>query len=151
MRRKDREMPEEFGLEIIDRCRYGVAAMTDAEGAPYAVALNLVRDGETLYFHCAAEGKKTEALRKDPRLCISFVGSDQPLKDKFTTLFESAVVRGKASLVEDEAEKIHALRLLCEKLTPANMPAFDKAIERSLARTAVWRVNMEEVTAKRKN
>ncbi|MCH5187894.1 MAG: pyridoxamine 5'-phosphate oxidase family protein [Oscillospiraceae bacterium] len=151
MRRKDREMPEEFGLEVIDECRYGVAAMTDTQGEPYAVALNLVRDGRTLYFHCAAEGKKVEALRRDPRLCISFVGSDQPLTDKFTTLFESAIVRGRASLVEDEAEKIHALRLLCEKLTPANMPAFDKAIERSLNRTAVWRVYMEEITAKRKN
>ena len=150
MRRKDREMPEEFGRAIIDLCNYGVAAMTDEEGAPYAVALNMVRDGNALYFHCAAGGRKAEALNRDPRVCIVFVGSEQPQRDKFTTLYESAVVRGRAVQVEDAAEKIRALRLLCEKLTPTNMPNFDEAVERSLSRTAVWRVDIDEITAKKK-
>lgn len=150
MRRKDREMPEEFGLEVIDRCNYGVVAMTDEEGAPYAVALNLVRSGRSLYFHCAYEGKKSVSLAKNPDVCISFVGGEQPVADKFTTRYESAVVRGTAVIVEDEAEKIEALRLLCQKLTPSNMGNFDEAIERSLVRTAIWRIDMKEITAKRK-
>ncbi len=150
MRRTDREMPAEYGLALIDKCSYGVAAMTDADGAPYAVALNLVRDGSSLYFHCAMEGKKTDALRRDPRVHVFFVASEQPQRDRFTTLYESAAAFGTAREVTDEAEKTRALRLLCEKLTPENMPAFDAAIERSLARTAVWRIDVEELTAKRK-
>ena len=151
MRRKDREMPAEFGLEIIDRCNYGVAAMIDEEGSPYAVALNLVRDGNSLYFHCAREGKKSAALERNPQICISFVASEQPLTDKFTTLYESAVVRGEARTVSDREEKIHALRLICERLTPKNMPNFDEAVKRSLERTAVWRIDIDEITAKRKS
>lgn len=150
MRRNDRELPKEFGLELIDRCEYGVAAMTDENGLPYAVALNLVRDESKLYFHCAMEGKKTDSLRKNPHVCISFVGNVSPVPDKFTTLYESAIVRGKAAQVTEDEEKIHALRSLCEKLTPANMENFEKAIERSIHRTAVWRIDIDEITAKAK-
>lgn len=150
MRRKDREQTKEFGFELIDRCEYGVMALIDTDGAPYALPLNLARDGESLYFHCAMEGKKIDSLRRDPRVCISFTGGVKPLTDKFTTLYQSADVFGRAVEVTDNDEKIHALRLLCEKLTPTNMAAFDGAVERSLGRTAVWRVDIEDVTAKEK-
>ncbi len=151
MRRKDREMPEEFGIEVIDKCNYGVAAMTEASGAPYAVALNFVRIDRALYFHCAVEGRKTEALKNNPQVCVFFVGSENPYKDKFTTAFESAVVRGTAAEVTEVEEKIAALRALCEKLTPDNMADFNSAIERSLGRTAVWRIDIAKITAKRKS
>lgn len=150
MRRKDREQTREFGLALIDRCEYGVMALIDSESRPYAVALNLVREGEKLYFHCAMEGKKTDSLRKNPDVCISFTDGVKPVPDKFTTLYRSAVVRGRTAEVTDKDEKIRALRLLCEKLTPDNMANFDSAIERSIARTAVWRVDIEEITAKEK-
>ena len=150
MRRRDREQPKEFGLELIDRCEYGVASMIDENGQPYGVVLNLVREEDRLYFHCAMEGKKIDSLRKNPDVCISFVGNVSPVADKFTTLYESAIVRGKAFEVKEDEEKIHALRILCEKLTPANMENFDEAIARSLNRTAVWRIDIDEVTAKAK-
>ncbi len=150
MRRKDLERPAEFGLELIDRCEYGVMALTDTEGAPYAVPLNLVRDGDRLYFHCATEGKKTDSLRKNPAVCVSFAGGVKPVPDKFTTLYQSATVFGEASEVTSADEKIRALRLLCEKLAPSNMADFDKAIDRSLGRTAVWKIDIKELTAKEK-
>ncbi len=150
MRRKDREQTREFGLELIDRCEYGVMALIDSEGKPYAVALNLVRDGEKLYFHCAMDGKKTGSLRENPEVCISFTGGVKPVPDKFTTLYRSAIVRGRATEVTDTNEKIHGLRLLCEKLDATNMADFDNALERSLHRTAVWRIDIDEVTAKEK-
>ena len=152
MRRKDRERDRAFAYEVIDRCEYGVAALGGAEDSPYCVPLSLVRLGDVLYFHCALEGTKLDRLRQNPRVCISFVGSNQAAKDKFTTYFQSANVTGTASEVTDDGEKIRALRALCEKLTPANMAGdnFDRAIAKSLPRTGVWRIQMEEVTGKEK-
>lgn len=150
MRRKDREQTRDFGLNLIDRCEYGVMAMVDGEGGPYAVPLNLVRDGDRLYFHCALSGKKTDALRKNPAVCVSFAGGVKPVPGKFTTLYQSATVFGRAAEVCGREEKIYALRLLCEKLAASNMENFDSAIERSLDRTAVWRVDIEDITAKEK-
>lgn len=143
-------MPTEFALELADICSYGTVAMTDESGLPYAVALSLVRDGKCLYFHCAMEGKKTDSLRKNPRVCVSFVDGVEAVLGKFTTRYKSAVMRGTAYEVCGRKEKIQALRILCEKLTPDNMHDFDNAVERSLDRTAVWRIDIEEVSAKEK-
>ena len=113
MRRKDRERDRAFAYDVIDRCEYCVAAMAGEGGAPYCVPLSLVRLGDTLYFHCALEGTKLDCLRRSPRVCVSFVASNQAAQDKFTTYFQSANVIGTATEVTEEAEKISALRALC--------------------------------------
>lgn len=152
MRRKDRERDKEFAYDVIDRCQYGVAAMTGADALPYCVPLSLVRLEDKLYFHCALEGTKLELLRQNPQVCVSFVAFNQAAEDKFTTYFQSANVLGTACEVTDDQEKILALRALCEKLTPANMEAdnFQRAIAKSLPRTGVWSIQIREVTGKEK-
>ncbi len=150
MRRKDRERDRQFALEVIDRCEYGTAAFAGEGGAPYCIPLSMVRVGEELYFHCAMEGHKLDLLRADPRVCVSFVGSNQAAEHEFTTYFQSAVAVGRAYEVTEESAKLAALRALCQKLTPANMDRFDEAAARSLARTAVWGIHMEEITGKEK-
>ena len=54
--------------------------------------------------------------------------------------------------VLDREEKIRALRALCEKLTPSHMTGdnFDRAMERSLARTGVWKIRICSLTGKEK-
>lgn len=150
MRRKDREMPREFALEVSDKCEYAVLSMVDVSGEPYCVPVTIVRIGNSVYFHCAYEGLKIECLKNHNRVCIACVGDTKRALDKFTTEFESAVIRGDAFEVTDEEEKISALRALCQRHTPTNMAAFDDAVQKSLSRTAVWRVDMTQVTGKRK-
>ena len=53
MRRKDREVSAEQAWEIVERCSYGVLAMTKSDGTPYAVPVNFAREGNCLYIHCA--------------------------------------------------------------------------------------------------
>ncbi len=150
MRRTDRQRDRNFALEVIDQCEYGVAAFSTGAGEPYCIPLSLVRVRDELYFHCAMEGRKLELMRANPKVCVSFVSSNVAAKDKFTTYFKSAVVVGTAYEVTEDSAKIEALRALCQKLTPANMEHFDQAIEKSLGRTGVWGIHMEQVTGKEK-
>lgn len=60
MRRKDREVSAEQAWEIVERCSYGVLAMTKPDGTPYAVPVNFAREGNCLYIHCAQAGEKTD-------------------------------------------------------------------------------------------
>ena len=153
MRRKDRQQDREFSLALIDRCTHGVLALSTGEEAPYCLPLSLVRVGDCLYFHCAREGRKIQLLRRDPRVCVTFVGEDAPTFEapaNYTTLFQSAIVTGTASEVLDREEKIAALRALCQKLTPGFMEHFDRAVEQSLEVTAVWRIEMDEISGKAK-
>jgi len=74
-----------------------------------------------------------------------------PKDGSFTLQFKSAIAFGKAEIVTDEAEKIHGLRLICERFLPQHMDAFDQSIARSLSRTAVVRITLPEPpTGKRK-
>lgn len=150
MRRKDRQMPEEFAWEVVDKCEYAFLAMTAEDGSPYGLPVTIVRNGREIYFHSALEGRKVECLRRSPRICLSCVGDTRVPPGKFTTLFESAVIFGTAAEVTGEDEKIHALRLLCQRHTPDNMENFSRAAAGSLTRTGVWKITAEEITGKAK-
>lgn len=48
MRRKDREMPREFALEVAANCEWAVVSCITPEGAPYGVPVSVVSDGGAL-------------------------------------------------------------------------------------------------------
>lgn len=148
MRRKDREMDRDFALSVVDKCEYAVLSLITPEGKPYAVALTVVRDGGYMYFHCAMAGEKIDCMRANPNGCMVCVGDTEIKEDKFTTNFESAVIKGRLSEVTEETEKIHALKILCQRHTPSNMADFDNAIKQSLSRTAIWKMSIDEITGK---
>ena len=150
MRRKDRAMPREFALAVMDKCEWTTVSFVTPDGRPYAVPVSAVRDGELLYFHTAQEGRKIDCLRHSPVVHVVCVGNVERAADKFTTGYESAMIEGRCTEVTEDAEKIRALRLLCEKYTPGNMGAFDDAIAASLARTGVYKIEMLSVTGKAK-
>lgn len=171
MRRKDREMSREFGIETIDKSPYGVVSMIDGD-VPYGLPLSIVRSENKLYFHSAKDGKKVNILSKNSKVSIAFVGEvnvpenytkeelDEIVKDEskarllissvFTTEFESTIVSGRVKLIEDKDEKIRAMKLICEKYTPTKMEYIDMAIKAGLNRTNLYSLEIEDITSKRK-
>ena len=150
MRRNDRELPRELALSITDKCAFAVMATVNPDGSPYCIPLSMAREGEWLYFHCAKEGHKIDNLRTQNRVCVVCVGDVKAIPGDFSTEFESAVISGVASEVTDNGEKIRALRLICERYTPDNMPAFDEAIKKSLDITGIWKIHIDEISGKAK-
>lgn len=150
MRRKDREMDEDFAMQVAEKCSYGVLSMILPDGRPYGVPLSVCRMGNSMYFHCAMSGQKTEALGQNPQVSLTCVGTVKPYPSGFTMEYESAVITGIAVPVTEETEKLAALRTICEKYCPENMDAFEASAARSLPRTAVWRIEIVSITGKRK-
>ncbi len=143
-------MSAEFAYAVADTCEWAILSMVDSNGEPYCVPLSIARDGQHIYFHSAMDGQKISALKTNNHVCIACVGDTHRMPDAFTTEYESAILRGNAFEVTDANEKTKALRLICQRHTPLNMSAFDAAIARSLARTAVWCVEIAEISGKRK-
>lgn len=149
MRKTMRRQSPEWALEVFDHAPYVTVSMTRPDGTPYGLPLSLVRkDEETFYFHCAAEGEKLDCLRNNPVVSLSAVSKCTPKfeeeKNNFTEYYHSAISLGKAEIVEDTAEKIEALRLLCRRFLPGYMDHFDDAIQRSLGITTVVRITLTE-------
>lgn len=150
MRRKDRERDEAFARDVLDRCEHATLAMVDEEGAPYCVPVSPVMVDGALCFHSARHGRKADVMRANPQVCVSAVCDTRLVPEDFTTEFASAVAFGRASEVTDDAEKVRVLRALCERYAASNMAGFDDAIERSLSRTAIWKVSIDSITGKQK-
>jgi len=69
---------------------------------------------------------------------------------KFTTEYESAILRGRVTFVEHEEETMKGLRAISEKFTPLNMDYFEEAARSGIHRVQVLRIDILELTAKRK-
>ena len=141
-------MSRDFALAVADKCAYSVMATVNGDGTPYCIPLSMAREGEWLYFHSALEGHKIDNLKHKNRVCVSCVGDLKEIPGAFSVWYESAVIKGTASEVTDREEKIHALALICRRYTPAIMDAFDKAIEKDLDRTGVWKIHIDEISGK---
>lgn len=156
MRKVSREMDSQWALEVMRKAPYITVSFTRADGTAYGVPLSLAcTDDRIWYFHCAPEGDKLDALAEHPQVCLSAVTKCAPTvgpKDgSFTLQYRSAIAFGKAELVTDDEEKIRALRAISERFLPLHMDAFDDAIARSLHRTAVVRITLDDLpTGKRK-
>lgn len=149
MRKSNRAKDAVWALAVFDKAPYITVSMMRPDGVPYGLPLNLVRKDETtFYFHCAAEGEKMDCLKHNPVVSLSAVSRCSPVyeaeKNNFTEYYNSAIAIGTAELVNDDAEKIEALRLLCRRFLPKYMDHFDDAISRSLARTTVVRITLTE-------
>lgn len=145
MRRKDRELSKEEAYEILKSSDYGILSTYNGE-YPYGVPVNYVFDGKAIYIHCALEGHKIENIKKHPKVCFTIVKNYEILPDELSTDYQSAIVFGKASLIEGE-EKINALRALGMKYSN-NLEKIEKEIKESGKVTGIIKIEIEYVSGK---
>lgn len=149
MRKAGRQKDPVWALAVFDKAPYMTVSMMRPDGTPYGLPLNVVRKNETtFYFHCASEGEKIDCLRYNPIVSITAVSKCSPKyedeNNNFTEYYNSAIAIGKAEFVDDDAEKIEALRLICERFLPKHMAHFDESISRSLCHTTIIRITLIE-------
>ncbi len=153
MRRKDRAITNRQEiLAILDRAHICRLAMQDAEGL-YIVPMNFgyewPEDGNlTLYFHCAAEGRRVKALQACPSVAFEMdqelaqLSADTPCG--YGCLYESVIGNGQAAFLEDPAEKQHALAVLMRHQTGKDF-SFSPAMAQSVT---VFKVSASSFTVK---
>ena len=148
MRRKEKLLPQKDAYEVLENTLYMTLSTVLENGFPYAVPLNHVLFNGRVYFHCAMEGQKTDAFRKEDRVCLSAVEQCDIVPDRFSTNFRSVTAFGRIALVEDAGEKRGALKELIRKFSPGFIESGDAYIEKLFDRTAVYRVVIEHLTGK---
>ena len=148
MRRIDRSLGEAEAREIMARADHGFLATVGADGWPYAVPVNHVLAGDLLYFHCALNGHKLENLALEERVVYSAVASTEISPKEVTTRFESAIIFGRANVVEDPIEKRQALELLGHRFCAGFEAEVQEEIHQDGAKTVVVRIRIERITGK---
>ena len=151
MRRKDRALSPEETQAILERGEYGILSTLAPDGQPCATPLSYICMDGALYFHSALEGLKLDSIRHCPKVCFCVVGETLPIYDgNFTTYFESVLVYGQATLVDDRDEKQRSLMVLAEKYLPDHMDKAEGDIAHSFNRTVVIKLTPERTSGKAK-
>lgn len=119
MRRFKQELPVEDTIKVFESGSFGTLAVSGDDGYPYAVPLNYVYADGKLYFHCAKQGHKLDALQSNSKASFCVVSQDKVVPEKLTTLFESAIAFGRASILGDE-DKRKVLELFSQKYFSSN-------------------------------
>lgn len=148
MRRKRQQLSDEESHAILQKATSGTLALLGDGGYPYAVPISYVFSEGKLYFHSALSGHKVDAIRSCDRASFCVVAQDDVKPAMYTTFFRSVIAFGRIHIVDDEAEKLAAARLLGNRYNPHQDEALQKELENGLARMLVIRLDIEHLTGK---
>lgn len=146
MRRIRQQLPEEENIRILENGKVAVWAVAGDDDYPYAVPINYVYHEGCIYIHCARQGHKLDAIRRNPKCSLCIVDKDDVVPIAFTSYFRSVIAFGKAEIVEEENEVIDALRLMSDKYSPGIDP--EEEIRKFLKNVCIVRIRLVEVTGK---
>jgi len=157
LRRLDREIKDQKALrQLLNHAQYFVMSMADG-GEPYSVPLGYVYDEEenTIYFHCAKDGKKIEYLKKNPRVWGVVVIDEGIQAGACVNLYASTMFSGRVEWVNDTAEKRKAMNLFAERLS-ADVDGVKQRLDKIfgggdavLTGVVFGKIKVEELTGKR--
>jgi len=126
-------------------CRLGLVDNDE----PYIIPVCFGYERGALYFHGSLKGRKVELIKKNNKVCFEMdidaelEKSEDPCK--WTMKGKSVVGVGRASILEDDGEKSHALRLIMEHYSEGDFslpkPALDSV--------SVVRVDISNITGKK--
>lgn len=152
MRQKTKEITDrQVIIDLMSSSHVGRLATIGHDGYPHIKPLNFVHLNNRIYFHSAGAGEKIDDILRDNRVAfevdlpIAMVTSgDSPCRAEY--LYRSIVAKGRAVIVDDESERLDALKLLMVKYQPAG--GYAHFLEEKVAITTVVRIDLEEVVGK---
>ncbi|WP_157847458.1 pyridoxamine 5'-phosphate oxidase family protein [Prevotella intermedia] len=105
---------------------------------------------DSVYIHCAPEGRKLEALKDNNKVSLCVIGEVNLLPDKFTTEYESALFFGTAHIQLSKRRED-------ESPAPAHRQAFCRLQghrrqirQQELPRVEIIRIDFTEFSGKQK-
>jgi nitroimidazol reductase NimA-like FMN-containing flavoprotein (pyridoxamine 5'-phosphate oxidase superfamily) len=122
------------------------------DGEPRVLPTLHVRIGSTLYLHGSTGSRPVLAAREGLRVAVAVTLLDGLVYARshfhHSANYRSVVVHGLAHLVEDTAEKRRVLDALVDKIGPGRSGESRPPTAPELAKTAVLRLPLVEVSAK---
>ena len=118
-------------------------AMIDKEGMPYVLPFNFGYNNGKLYIHSAPEGKKIEAWKSNPNVCIAFSTDyqmriqNEKVACSYSMRYRSVLIHGIINPILNYDQKVEVLNIIMGKYS-------DKK-DFTYSRPAVENVNVYEI------
>jgi len=122
------------------------------DGAPIVVPMIYGREGETIYLHGARKARVIRLLEQTEQACVNVTLLDGIVfaRSAFNSSmnYRSATVFGAPTLVDGDAEKLHAMRVISENTMPGRWDELRDSLQREIKMTGVISLQIESASAK---
>jgi nitroimidazol reductase NimA-like FMN-containing flavoprotein (pyridoxamine 5'-phosphate oxidase superfamily) len=122
------------------------------DGQPVVVPMLYGREGETIFLHGARKARVIRLLESTTTACMNVTHVDALVyaRSAFNSSmnYRSATVFGTPRLVEEPAEKLHALRVISECTMPGRWDEVRDSHENEIKMTGVIALHIETASAK---
>ena len=118
MRRKAQKLAQSECETILKNVTSGVLGVFGDDGYPYTVPVSHVYYDGKIAFHCAKEGHKIDAIRRNEKVSFCVIAQDKVIPKERTTDYISVIAFGRARIVDYEAELRQIATLIGEKFSP---------------------------------
>lgn len=143
-------------LDIVAACDTVRIGMTDEDGmfiVPVNFGYEWKENGELLlYFHSAKEGRKVDALKKNPSVAFEMDCGHRMIRGdyacSYSLAYQSIMGKGSVRLVTDAEEKAYGLHLLMDHMAPGAQASF---AEEQKERVNVYCIEIQEFTGKQRS
>ena len=136
---------------ILDAALYAHVGFVQ-DGEPVVVPMIHARDGETLYLHGARKARVIRLLEETGHAAVNVTLLDGIVlaRSAFNSSmnYRSVTVFGAPRLVDDQDEKIAAMRLISEHLMPGRWDELRAPHDREVKMTGVIAMSIESASAK---
>ena len=123
-----------------------------ANGQTFVIPTMFARVGDAIYFHGSAASRMLRGVSAGLNVCITVTLADGIVLARsvfnHTMNYRSVVALGNATLVDEPAEKLDALRAFTEKILPGRWSDARQPNEKELKATSILRLPLTEVSAK---
>ena len=122
------------------------------DGAPLVVPMIYGREGETIFLHGARKARIIRLLEETEQACVNVTLLDGIVfaRSAFNSSmnYRSATVFGTPSLVDGDAEKLHAMRVISEHTMPGRWDELREPLQREVKMTGVIALQIDSASAK---
>lgn len=149
MRRSNQVLDETTIESILTTATSGVLALSSDNGYPYALPLSFVYDGQTIYFHCAKTGHKIDCIHNNNKASFCIIARDDVHPETYTTYYQSVIIFGTISIIDDATIKKEAIVKLAKKYAPIDTEQHRlAAIEKEWKPLCMLKMDIDHITGK---
>ncbi|MDR1809194.1 MAG: pyridoxamine 5'-phosphate oxidase family protein [Prevotella sp.] len=136
--------------EIIRKCKVCHVGLIDAQGLPYVVPMNFGYAEGIIYLHSAPSGRKIDAARANPQVCITFSTAaelayqHEEVACSYRMKGGSVICRGQAVFEENYEEKVKALDCIMRQYTEKKF----RYSAPSVNNVKIWKIEIAGITAR---
>jgi uncharacterized protein len=152
-RKRERGTDERETIDaILDEALIAHLGVADEHGQPFVTPTLHARCGELVYLHGSTASRTLRALGAGAPVCLTVSLLDGLVLARaamhHSANYRSAMLLGKARIVESPQEKLGALEAIVEHIVPGRWAEARAPSENELKATAVLALPIEEASAK---